>query len=264
MDLIKMLGGFVQKGRNAVVRNSPKLCAAIAVIGVGTTAVLAVKETPKALRLIEERKAGTKKEKINAAWRCYIPAAASGVITIAAIITGHSIHLQRYGELAVAYGFSQSMLRLYSEKVRKEYGEQREAELRAQAGVRLMQIVEPPAGKLIPLDITSDLDPHDKVNICLDYYAGRECHLTRNEIKKAVKEFNETVMKKNGYGCMNDLYLCFHKPDELCEVGFGALLGWNYSRDGEVIPMVTSEFDKYGNPCMVLDFYNPPQYDFNK
>lgn len=261
---LKPLGDLIQKGRNAIVRNSPKLCAAVAVIGVGITAILAVEETPRAMQLIEERKAKTKKEKVNAAWRCYIPAAASGVITITAIITGHSIHLQRYGELAVAYGFSQSMLRLYSEKIRKEYGEEREAELRAQAGAQLVKTVEPPQGKLIPLDTTSELDPHDKVNNCLDYFGGRDCHVSQNDIKRAVKEFNETVMKKNGYGCMNDLYLCFHKPDELPETGFGALLGWNYERDGEVVPMVTSDFDKYGNPCLVLDFYNPPQYDFEK
>ena len=77
---------------------SPMTLSCVASVGVIVTAVEAVKDTPKALSLVMEdsRKnhdgdpyAYTKKEAIASAWKCYIPAAAFGVSTIACIMSAN-------------------------------------------------------------------------------------------------------------------------------------------------------------------------------
>lgn len=231
---------------------TPKIFVCIGVVGTVTTAALAVRETPKAMRLIEEAKAVTRREKFKAAWKCYIPAAASGVITMAAIIANHSVLMRQNAELALAYGFGQTALRLYSERT--------PVETRNQISAEMMQKKEPPKGEMIPL--RTDMDPKDQINVWFDYYSSRYFHASTNQVNAAIDEFNETVVKADGRGSLNQLYLCFHNPDELPPMGFANLLGWKY-RDGQgAIPMITTEPDKYGNPKTILDFFNPPQYDF--
>lgn len=260
----------IQSIRNSIVRNSPKLCAVVATVGVALTAYLAAKATPKAMSLIELKKEVlnkeilSKKEKVNAAWKCYIPSAASGVLTVAAIITGHSIHMQRYGELAVAYGLSQTAVRLYSEHVAKRLGEEDERKIRQDVGVQMMQTMTPPDTKVVPKLMTNEIGPRDQVNICYDYLSGRYFHASQNQIKEAIADYNENALKKNGQACLNDLYLCFHNPEELPEMGFANLLGWRYEEGREVVPLISVEPDANGNPCMVLDYVNPPQYDYDK
>ena len=231
---------------------TPKIFAGIGVVGVVSTAVLAVRSTPKAMQLIEASGARTAKEKFKAAWKCYIPAGASGVITIAAIIANHSVLMRQNAELALAYGFGQTALRLYSERT--------PVETRNQISAEMMKSQEPPK-EIVRLD--TGFGPEDQINECFDYLSSRYFHASRNQINKAIDEFNETILKVEGQGSLNQLYLCFHNQDELPPMGFANLLGWKYVNGQGAVPMVTSEFDKNGNPCIVLDFFNPPQYDYN-
>lgn len=257
------LGSFVQKGRNAIVREMPKICAGAAVAGVFGTAALAVWKTPEALRRIEEMQAKTKREKAKAAWKSYIPAMASAVLTCTAIITGHSIQMQRYGELAIAYGFSQTAAYLYSMRVRKEIGAEREQEIRSGIGVSMLQEPMPPANpRMIRLSDSSD--PKDKIVACYDYLGSRYFHDSLNHIRASIERFNEEYVKQEGFGSLNELYSCFNKPDELPPIQIADDIGWKYVDGQGAVPMITHDGDKDGNPCIVLDFYNPPQYNFDR
>ena len=231
---------------------APKLFAGAAVLGTVTTAVLAARATPKALKLIEESNANTFKEKAKACWKVYIPAGASCVITAATIISGFNDLMRKNTELAAAYGFGQTALRLYSERA---------PEVRQQVSAEMMRMQEPPSVDYIPMD--TQADPKDQKNRCFDYLSGRYFHATTNEIKNAFAEFNETIAKVNGKGSLNQLYSCFHNPEELPNVGFADLLGWKYQGGETAVPMITTEPDKYGNPVVILDFCNPPNYDYS-
>lgn len=232
---------------------TPKLFAGVAILGTVTTAVLAVRETPKAMRLIEESNAETFREKAKACWKCYIPAGASCIITIASIIGGFNDLIRKNTELALAYGFGQTALRLYSERT--------PVEVRNQVSADMMRMQEPPSAVYIQPD--TQCDPMDQVNQCYDYLSGRYFHASTNQIKNAFEEFNKTIAEVNGKGTLNQLYSCFHNPDELPNVGFADMLGWKYQGKETATPMITTEPDKYGNPCVILDFYNPPQYDYD-
>ena len=91
---------------------SPMALSCVASVGVIVTAVVAVKATPKALSLVMEdsRKnhdgdpyAYTKKEAIASAWKCYIPAAAFGVSTIACIMSANALNRRQQAALTSAY-----------------------------------------------------------------------------------------------------------------------------------------------------------------
>ena len=90
--------------------NLPQIFTGFAVAGVIETTVLAVKATPKAVDILEEmhrseKKDGTpwnKKDDIKATWKCYIPAAASGIGTILCIIGANQMHLSKEAGMIAA------------------------------------------------------------------------------------------------------------------------------------------------------------------
>lgn len=233
---------------------SPKLFAGVAVLGTLTTAILAARETPKAVQLIEASKAKTFREKAKACWKCYIPAGASCVITVASIIGGFSDLMRKNTELALAYGIGQTAIRLYSERT--------PAEVRQEIGTQMMHMHEPETAQCIQSDPGSD--PKDQIVKFYDYMSNQEFYDTRRGVENAIEEFTETVLKVYGYGSLNQLYSCFHN-DAIKKSGYvGDVLGWKYVNEQGPIPLISPDFDKYGNPCIVLDYVNPPIYDFTE
>lgn len=230
----------------------PKIFAGVAVVGVPITAALAVKETPKALQLIAAANAVTGKEKAKACWKCYIPAMASGVITIAAIIANHSALMRQNASLALAYGVGQTALRLYSEKASPQV-RQEVATIAQQANVPETAVLLDPSSV-----------PEDVIVLWKDYISEQEFHATYGQVKNAVDTFNENILKKNGEGSVNEFYelLLFTGIQTIGDTG--DRLGWKYSPEyPEIIPMRYAGFAKNGAPCAMLDFVNPPQYGFD-
>jgi len=76
---------FLTNVKSSLSKHSPEILVGIGITGMVTTTVLAVKATPKALKLIEETKKEERKDKltpietVKATWKCYIPAAVTGV-----------------------------------------------------------------------------------------------------------------------------------------------------------------------------------------
>ena len=72
-------------------KHSSDILSGLAILGLGVTTVLAVKETPKALdaiKLAEDEKGVelTKMEKVKVAYKYYIPATVSGISTATCIL----------------------------------------------------------------------------------------------------------------------------------------------------------------------------------
>lgn len=93
------------------LENLPSILTGVAVAGVVETTILAVKATPKALDILEEmhtseKKDGTpwnKKDDIKATWKCYIPSAIAGGITVACILGANQAHLSKEAGIIAAY-----------------------------------------------------------------------------------------------------------------------------------------------------------------
>ena len=138
---------FFRNVKTSATKHSPEILIGFGVAGFVTSAVLAVKATPKAMRLIESRKEEinskleqgdwdtrvTKLEPIDAikvAWKPYIPAAVTGVASIACVIGANSVHAKRNAALATAYQLSTAALNEYKDKVIETIGEKKEQSIR--------------------------------------------------------------------------------------------------------------------------------------
>ena len=131
-QIAKNLGGVISK-------NSPHILTGIGCAGVVSTAVLAVKATPKATIILEkeeeyrERKrlqSLTKMEKVRLTWKCYIPAAVTGVCSAACIIGASSISARRNAALVTAYTISETALKEYKDKAVEVVGPKKEQAIR--------------------------------------------------------------------------------------------------------------------------------------
>lgn len=125
--------GLVKQAGQALKKASPTILTCVGAAGVVATAVLAVKATPKAVMLIEadSRKnhggdpdAGTKMEAVKACWTCYIPAAATGMATIACIFSANMLNRKQQASLASAYALVSRQFRDYKNKVKELYGKE--------------------------------------------------------------------------------------------------------------------------------------------
>lgn len=178
----------ISKGiRTAVTKHSPEILTGIGITGMITTTIMAVRATPKALILIEERgNSLTPIETVKAAWTCYIPAAITGCLSIVCLIGASSVNVRRNAALAAAYTLSESALKEYQEKVVEHIGEKKEQSVRdAIAKDKLNR--DPVADRQVILT--------DKGStLCYDAISGRYFKSDIDKIKKAVNDINKTCL----------------------------------------------------------------------
>lgn len=239
---------------SAARKHSPGILTGIGIAGMVTAAVMAVKATPKALVLIEGKKNEDKIEKltpvdtVKAAWKPYIPAAVTGTLSIACLISASSVNARRNAALATAYTLSESALKEYQEKVVEAIGDKKERAVReAVAKDRLEKT---------PL-VSKEVIITEKGNtLCLDYVSGRYFKSDIDTIKKAVNELNRR-MRCEMYVSLND----FYHEIKLSPIGLGDELGWNIDK-GYIDPVFSSQLAEDGTPCLVISYLVEPRYNF--
>ena len=247
---------LIKSARTVVSKHSPEILTGIGIAGMITTTVLAVKATPKAMQLLEEKKSKleceslTKKEVITTAWKCYIPAAATGAFSIACLIGANSVNTRRNAALATAYKLSETALTEYREKVVETLGEKKEQAVKDK--VAKSKVENNPVSK-------SEVIITDRGNtLCYDAAIGRYFESDIESIKKAINEINRE-MTYNMYVSLNEFYDALDLP----HVELGDDLGWNMD-SGLVDIYFSSQIADNGRPCIVLNYNVAPQHDFSK
>jgi len=100
------LSPVIKNVKSALSKHSPEILTGIGIIGMITTTVMAVRATPKALILIDEKKkeegseALTPIETVKTAWKCYIPAAVIGTASTFCLIGASAVNAKRSAVLA--------------------------------------------------------------------------------------------------------------------------------------------------------------------
>lgn len=245
--------GIVKSVQAAVTQHSPEILTGLGIAGMITTTVLAVKATPKAMQLLEEKKKesdGTlpAKEVIKATWKCYIPAAVTCTVSTACLIGANSVNARRNAALATAYKLSETALTEYREKVIETIGEKKEKSVRD--AVAQEQIANNPVSK-------NDIIITGKGNtLCYDALFGRYFRSDIDKLRKIENELNRR-MRDEMYISLNEFYY----EVGLDEVAAGHDLGWNIDR-GYIDLYFTSGLTKDDEPCLVINFTTPPRYDF--
>ncbi len=243
--------------RTSIRKHSPEILTGIGIGGMITSVIFAVRATPKALVLLEEKKkeAHTDKlkrtEVIKTAWKCYIPSIAIGAVSIGCIVGGSAVSTKRNAALAAAYSISESALKLYQEKVIETIGEKEEQKVRD--AIAKEHIDKHPV-------VSKEVIITEKGNtLCYDTLSGRYFKSDIETIRKAEIEINRKIMNTM-YVSLNEFYY----EIGLTGTKIGDELGWGMYNTGILKLSFSSQLASDDTPCLVLDYEKLPVYEYNK
>jgi len=239
--------------RHLIIKNSPTILTGLAVGGLVTTTVLAVKATPKALDILERNKHFgrqiddfTNLEIIKLTYKCYIPAAVMGGVTIACIIGANTVNLRRNAALASLYSLSETAMKEYKTKVIETIGEKKEQVVRDELAKDKIKN-NPVNDKEIIITGEGNL-------LCFDAFSGRYFKSDIETIKRVMNHLSRELLS-NTMISLNEMYADLG----LGGTQMGDMLGWHVD-DGLIEAEFSSQLTETGVPCLVLGFVTEPRY----
>lgn len=187
-------------------------------------------------------------ETVQLTWKCYIPSAVIGGISICCLIGASSVNFRRNAALATAYTLSESALKEYQEKVIETIGEKKEQSVRD--AIAKDKLEQNPV-------VSREVIITEKGNtLCYDIISCRYFRSDIDKIKKIENELNRR-MRDEMYISLNDFYY---------ELGLngssmGEDLGWNID-EGYIDLNFSSQLAEDGTPCLVINYKLAPRYDY--
>lgn len=256
------------------MKHSPEILTGIGIAGMITTTVLAVKATPKAMKLIDAKKEEvfndlntseipenntnpsdlrlTKIEVVKIAWKPYIPVVVTGVASITCLIGASSVNAKRNAALATAYELSKTALTEYKEKVIETVGEKKEKTIREKIAqdrvdknpVNNSEVVVVGSGDVLFME-----------PIC-----GKTFKSDIEYVRKVINDFNYRMTTgAEEYISLSEFYDEF----SLRHTRASDALGWNLGRDGQIEVDFLATKNEEGKPCLMLDYTVEPRYDYS-
>ena len=237
---------------------SPEILTGVGIAGMITTTVLAVKATPKAMRLIDEYKETvlleneeiTPIDAVKVAWKPYAPALTTCVFSTACLIGANSVNARRNAALATAYKLSETAFSEYKAKVIETIGDKKEQVVRDQ--VAKDKVEKNPVSN-------NEVIITEKGNtLCYDSISGRYFKSDIDKIRKAENNINHMLLVGD-YVSLNE----FYNELGLDNTKLGDDLGWNII-DGLIEIQFSSQIADDGTPCIVIDYAIAPNRDYNR
>lgn len=253
---------FGRDVRLSLSKHSPEILIGIGIAGMVTTTVLAVKATPKALQLIEDRKHEldvdklTPVETVKTAWKCYVPAVITGAVSIACVVGSHSVNARRNAALATAYKLSETAFSEYRDKVTETIGEKKERAVRDKISEEQV--------KNNPISKTEVIVTGKGSTLCFDPLSSRYFYSDLEKIKRAVNKLNYEINTSpfcNDGVTLNNFYEEIGLPGTMTGDGLGWTLNTGLIDIYPSAQIVEEGEEHEGEPCLVLNFSNPPRYD---
>lgn len=247
-QISKNLGGLISK-------NSPHILTGLGCAGVLSTAILAVKATPKAIDLLDREEGYreckrlnpmTNWDKVKLTWKCYIPASVVGVTTISCIVGANTVNMRRNAALASLYAVSETAFREYKTKVVQEIGKVKETKIHDEiARDHLAQN---------PLQQGSVIFTGNGDVLCYDKLSGRYFTSSYETIRQKVNDLNFRLRNEMRIE-LNEMYYELNLPD----IELGNLMEFNIEK-GQIDPRYSTQMSLDGRPCLVIDFEVYPVY----
>lgn len=240
--------------RKLVVDNSPTILTAVGVVGVATTAIMAVKATPRAIKILEVAQSKnpvlmTPQEKLRLIAPCYIPASMVGIMTMSCIIGANSMNVKRQAALISAYTITENTFKEYQAKVVDTFGENKEQKVRDElAQDKVTQI---------PVSSSQVIVTGNGEVLCMDSLSSRYFQSSYEKIKRAENELN-FKLNNEMYASLNDFYEILGLPhNEL-----GEELGWK--SDAMLTINISAATSDDHRPCLVLNYSVKPIRNYYK
>ena len=251
---------FARDVRSSLSRHSPEILMGIGITGMITSTVFAVKATPKALLLMEEKKEElevdtlTPVEVIKATWKCYIPAVVTGGVSVACLIGSNSVNAKRNAALATAYKLSETAFAEYRDKVVETIGDKKEKVVKDKISEEKI--------KENPVSRTEVIITGKGQTLFFEPLSSRYFYSNLDLIKRAENKLNKDIITDafdQGVS-VNDFYMEIGLPT----TATGDNLGWKRDYWIDIYPsaqMAEEGTEHEGEPCIVLNYCNPPKYE---
>lgn len=247
--------------RTSVSKRSPEILMGIGITGMITTTILAVKATPKALMLIEEKRDELEVDTlapvdvVKATWKCYIPSIVTGTVSVACLIGSNSVNAKRNAALATAYKLSETAFAEYRDKVVETFGEKKEKTVKDK--ISEDKIKENPVTK------TEVIITGKGQTLFFEPLSSRYFYSNIDLIKRAENKLNKDIITDafDAGVTVNDFYTEIGLPT----TATGDNLGWKIDYLIDIYPsaqMAEEGTEHEGEPCIVLNYSNPPKYEF--
>jgi len=241
--------------KNTAIKHSPEILVGFGLAGMVATTVLAVKATPKALRLIEEKQKGqeetlTKVDVVKTTWTCYIPAAITCVVSAGCILGASSINAKKNAAIAAAYSISERAFSEYKEQVVEVIGEKKEQLVRDKVAEKQLKEY-PKTNREVIMTDKGDM-------MCFDPISGRTFKSDYDKIRSAEHWLNKEL-RSNMYVSLNEFYYELG----LRPIDIGDDLGWNIHKEEEVDISYSSQLAEDGTPCLVINYSVSPRYEYS-
>lgn len=250
---------IARRAEKLAIDNSPAILTAIGVTGVLTTAYLAGTASFKAAEILDDEQKNLDyqrkshplepKEKVLIVWKLYIPAMASGVLTVVCVISANRIGTRRAAAVAAAYTISERAFAEYKEKVVERMGAPKEQKLRDDLAQERVNRT--------PLGENGVVVMGNGAVLCFDQASGRYFNSSMEELKKAQNDIN--------YQIINDMYASlgdFYGKLGIASTAFSEEVGWTTDLQLELIFSATLSDDQ--RPCIAIDFRKAPLRGYHK
>ena len=260
---LKQWFGSVWEGAK---RNAPTILTTSS-IGLFLVSVIeAAKATPQAMEAVEEKKKEeghielTAVQTVQVTWRFYIKSALAFFAASGCAIASLKENNKRIAGLVVTAEAGKNLFQEfqdYRKFVAEKLGKNKEAEIYNNAAQEVVNRNPPPA--TMKPEFIEGQAPRP---ICFHAAYGRYFYADYETIREAVNRLNERINSSlEGYVSLNDFYY------EICvdATEFGNMVGW--SIETGLIKIPAKEDLRYagtpdGWPCWILEFENPPQYEY--
>lgn len=235
-------------------RNSATILTFVGAAGVVATSVMAVKATPKALRMIEEAKAEkgenlTRLETIAVVTPTYAPSVITGIATIGCILAANTLNKRQQASLVSAYALIDQSFKDYKKKVNELFGEDAHTQV-------VGAIVKDKYGE-------REFDLEDGKRLYYDMYSERYFEATPYAVKRAEYELNRRNIT-DGSVYLNEWYSLLDLEPIEHGFDFGWSPGMNYERYWEEwisLSHSTVVMDD-GLEVIIVEFITEPVFGF--
>ncbi len=274
MGKLQVAGKIVKE---FMIKNMPSILTGLGIAGMATTVVIACKETPKAVELIEAKKkekevlakANTdddSEEKVAeigdlTPWeafcegaKVYWPVAVMFATSAACLIFANKVNLKRNAALIAAFKMSENKFEDYKEEVQKMISKPKEEKIKVDMAEKKMA-ANPP-------DLTKIIIDSDKDVLCYDSLSGRYFKSNTGDILRVEALLNRRMINE---ACvtLNDMYEEFRNIGvDLEDIAVGDDLGWHMDSlsDTVIFDLTNAKVTNDGLPCIYLEYNVRPMW----
>lgn len=217
--------------------NSPTILTGAGVGGVITTAYLTGRASWHASRKVSDMPPMSLKNTARVVWKLYIPAAASGVVTIGCVVMGARAQSNRATAAYAVLAGTEKAFAEYRNKIVEQIGPKKEQSVRDQ--IAQDRVNNNPPGQIIIAGAGQVL--------CCELFTGRYFMSDMETLRKAENQINFR-MRNEMYACLSDFYPLVGLP----YTSSSDDMGWEDNRQFEL--KFSTVMSQDGRPCIAFEY----------